>query len=63
MPTYEIQTKIHGHWASDTVGENAPRSMDECREDVAALRALGGEWAEILAPELEGAAWRIREAS
>jgi hypothetical protein len=33
-------------WRSDCLGENPPRSREECESDIQSLEALGGEWTE-----------------
>jgi hypothetical protein len=33
-------------WRSDEIGENPPRSYEECGRDVESLPGLGREWAE-----------------
>ena len=40
-------------WRSDEIGENAPRSREECERDVASLPTLGPDWAT--------AQYRVRE--
>ena len=60
---YEIAVKHNGFLGTDALGENEPRSLDECREAVAAFQAgeCGDEFAEAFDPSLEGREWTIRE--
>lgn len=35
-----------GEWRTDEIGDNRPRSREECEEDCLMLPTLGWEWAE-----------------
>ncbi len=45
---YVIETLMEGHWVSDAVGHNPPRSREECEEDIELLRSgtAGEEFTE-----------------
>lgn len=43
-----------GQWTPYGIGDNAPRSEEQCERDIESLRALGNEWA--------AAEYRVREA-
>jgi hypothetical protein len=51
-------------WVSDSIGENEPRSREECEADVAAFRRgdCGPDMAPGFAEDLEGKEWRIVES-
>ena len=47
MSRYVVESRRPGaDWRADEIGENEPRSREECEEAVLALPTLGDEWAE-----------------
>jgi hypothetical protein len=57
-------TEFTGQWITDAIGDNFPRTREQCEADVAAFRAgeCGPEYVVHFAPELEGVQWRIATA-
>jgi hypothetical protein len=56
-PLYWIETLVDGGWIADGIGDNEPRSFEECGEDLAKLcRGDSG-------PEMADGTYRIAEVS
>jgi hypothetical protein len=63
---YKIETLYHpteltDQWIDDAIGENAPRTYEDCLADVLAFRAgeCGPDLAEAFGEGDEGKRWRI----